>query len=554
MNLTINKSSAIPTLDRIIDRNPVLVKSDTPVIDAIALMSPGKSKKLSLKTRRSSYVLAIAGGRIAGIFTESDLVQLIASGINLVDKKISEVMTAKIVTLKQSRERSISSAIAIAVMRENKIRHLPIVDSCDRLIGIITHKNISSIMSPGSSVKIRRVSDVMNRKVITSSGDASLFDIARLMSDRQVSDVIIVTKKTLNKQEPPLIIPIGIVSETDLVRFRALEFDFAQTKVETVMNKSLFPVYPCDSLWQVHLLMRSQKSRRLVVIEKSGELTGIVTQSSILEAFNPLEMSRIITILEQQKLRTSSELQEQNSGTQIEDLGNFEAIANSIAQDFDKIIVPILESARILALKFPYIDRSTQQLLKKIVTNSELGIGLVEEIFSYSSQLDSGLISLRIDRILSKVVGEARVNFPQSIKIFLDLPSNKTIPNILGNTAQLEAALMHLCLNSRNAMPDGGILRICLDLELVADSADSLAKVPSKLYLVVTVWDRGKGMSLDLKKHIFDIFSNPKKYDIPHKSGLVKVIEAVKNHRGFIKIDSEIGKGTLFKIYLPALS
>ena len=580
MKLSINESIGVLTLDKVIDRNPVTVKPDTPLMCAIALMSEIANKNILLPNKNdssicfedegnknSSYVLVIEEGKIIGIFTETDVIKLIASETDLSNKTIADVMSNNPISLQQYQERNVS--IAVAIMREHNIRHLPVVSSSGQLIGIITHENIRSALTPSCLLKMCCVSDVMNKEVVKSAKNASLLDIAKLISDRRVSCVVIVEETTTATSDLALTIPVGIVTERDLVKFRILKLDFAKTKVSKVMSQPLFLVNPCDFLWQTHLFMSSQQVKHLVVVEKSGKLVGILTQKSILQVFDPLKMSRVITVLQHQVEKRTQELEQQkqhHSLLQLEEQECFEAIAGSIAKDFDRLIVPILETARILALKFPDADRQTKQLLQLIVANSQRGIDLVEQILSFSSKLEKGFIPLKIDRVLSEVMLATRATFPKSIKIFLDLPEEETIPKVLGNAIQLHQIFMNLCLNSRNAMADGGVLRICLDKELIEEKSEvtygkyreavgtsNLARAKLEPYLVISFWDRGIGMSIDVKKQIFEIVSNPKKTNSAKRSGLFTVINTVKNHGGFVNINSEVGKGTLFKVYLPAL-
>lgn len=365
MNLSINESIGAPTLDKIIDRNPVIVKADNLVINAIALMARVKGKSIPLANKnncccskinddrgKSSYVLVVKGTEIVGIFTERDLVKLIAEEIDLTNKKISEVMSPNVITLKQYQNRDVS--VALRIMREHNIRHLPVVGSWGQLIGIITHENIRSAITPACLLKMRRVGTVMSTEVVKSSAEVSLKDTAKIMSDRRVSCVVIVEKRKIPQSDRIITIPIGIVTERDLVEFQVLELNFATTRVGSVMSQPLFPVHPQDSLWQTHQLMRARKVRRLVVVGESGELAGIVTQSSILQVFDPLEMSRVITVLQQQVEKRTAQLEQINQDLdrtkqklerqnrvrkdRLDRVENFEAIAGNIAQEFNNTL------------------------------------------------------------------------------------------------------------------------------------------------------------------------------------------------------------------------
>jgi len=319
MNRPDRDTTKIQSLDKIIDRNPLIIQADLSIIKVLNLMYGIEKDKESIKKndrlsfdntlqKKSSYALVMKEQKIIGIFTERDLVKLIADRVDFADRKIAEVMTANVITLEQDCDRDIW--MAVAIMRENKIRHLPIVDSSGQLIGVVTQASIRSSLTPGYLLQMRSVADVMSSPVIHCFSNVLLIDIARLMEQYRISCIVIVEKKTTLESDRLLTVPVGIVTERDLVKFRVLELNFEITPVSTVMSQPLFPVNREDSLWEANQLMDSKKLRRLVVVEKSGELAGIVTQTSILKVFDPREMSQVINLLQFQVDRKTTELQE----------------------------------------------------------------------------------------------------------------------------------------------------------------------------------------------------------------------------------------------------
>jgi len=339
LNMTKNDSSKyLPTLDQVIDLTPLTVTPDTPLAEVITLMGQRRGScpleteapttiyrqltaitnpltSSELRDVRGSCVFIIEksasasakNSQLQGIFTERDLVDLIASGKNLKGVKIAEVMSQPTTTLTKSQAQDIFSALIL--LRQQKIHHLPILDNTGQLLGVITPESIrQAMLQPANILKMRSVKEVMTTQVIQAPVTASVISLAELMAKHRVSCVVI-TEKTgslINSQFP---IPVGIVTERDIVEFQALDIDLSKKIAQTVMSTPLFSLKPEDSLWVAHQEMQQRLVRRLVVTSEGGELLGIVTQTSLLGVLDPMEMSGIIDILHACVEERTSELE-----------------------------------------------------------------------------------------------------------------------------------------------------------------------------------------------------------------------------------------------------
>lgn len=310
------------TLEQIINHSPLVVTRETSVADAIALMSQavGSNCHLSnLRTSdlnsfdisRNSCVLVVDGLHLQGILTERDIVKLTALGTDLSAVAVGEVMADDVITLKLANNNVLT---ALSLLRQHEIRHLPIVDEFEKLVGIITPNCIRQILRPMNLLRMRHVCEVMTIHVIRAFANASVLNLAKLMADHQVSCVVIVERGLETTDD----YPIGIVTERDIVRFQAMESDLAQIKARTVMSSPLFCLHPQDSLWDAHQQMQQRLLRRLVVTGDRGELAGIITQSSFLEVFDPLEMSGLVLALQQQVEECTMEFQQVNQALEKE--------------------------------------------------------------------------------------------------------------------------------------------------------------------------------------------------------------------------------------------
>lgn len=325
------------TLEYAIDANLLIVAPDTPLINVLALMSEARNycnlpvagfatESYILSEMRASCVLVAEGvanycrlsdksiskSQILGIFTERDIVKLTAAGKDLKNFTVAEVMSAPVIILTKSESQGIFTALAL--FRQHRIRHLPIIDKQGQLLGIVTPETIRRALQPANLLtQLRSVKDVMNSQVIQAPPSASVFELAKLMAEYQVSCVVIVEEKNT-----PYSIPIGIVTERDILQFQALELNLSKLRARDVMSAPLFCLSPDNSLWEAHQQMQKRHVRRLVVTGCQGELLGIISQTSLLQALDPKEMYGIIEILQQMVEERTSELKQTNERLQQE--------------------------------------------------------------------------------------------------------------------------------------------------------------------------------------------------------------------------------------------
>lgn len=294
-------------------RNPIIVASETKVSEAIAQMSGVRSQCDAAKTIdnqsaqleievRSSCVLVVDNEQLVGIVTERDVVRLSAEQLPL-DVTVTEVMARPVVTLRESAFTDLF--LAINLIQQHHIRHLPIVDDSDRLVGLVTYESLRQTSRPIDLLRLRLVNEVMTREVISAAPEDSMLAIAKLMAHYRISSVIIV--ETRLKQDNCLQVPVGILTERDIVQFQALGLNLESWTAEAMMSSPIFAVKPTDSLWMVHQIMEQRFISRIAVVGEEGEILGIITQTSLLQALNPIEIYNLAEVLEQKVIRLEAE-------------------------------------------------------------------------------------------------------------------------------------------------------------------------------------------------------------------------------------------------------
>ena len=307
-------------LERAIIPAPIKVAPDILLADAIALMSAQRATctleaaseldiNFYIAEARASCVLVVEGTKLVGILTERDIVRMSAHNQEFLDQPIAQVMTSGAITIRKSEFTDIFSVLNL--FGHHRIRHLPVVDEQNQVVGLLTQESVCQLLRPIDLLRLRLVSEVMTTQVIQASPETSVLAIAQLMANHQVSCVVIVRPSAGNQgnnfHPSSFQLPIGIITERDIVQFQALGLSFYQIQAQMVMSSPLFSVQPDDSLWTAQLLMQDKRLRRIVVIGKNQELLGIVTQTTLLQALNPIEIYKHLELLQEKVYRLENE-------------------------------------------------------------------------------------------------------------------------------------------------------------------------------------------------------------------------------------------------------
>ncbi|NET44235.1 CBS domain-containing protein [Okeania sp. SIO2B3] len=315
-------------LQQAIDRYPLTVTPETPLVDVLKQMSMlqsscaipintlknGKIDESPLSNQeKATSVLVVEnksieedkkGGNaqssfLLGIFTVSNLVKLIATGkigslSNLSEKvKIAEVMSSNFVTLKESDDQDLFTALFL--FRQHQISHLPVLDSMDKIVGVVTPERIRQVLQPSNILSSKKVNEVKNDSVsVTTPETSSLLKISQLMSDRQVNSVIVTQKKKHKTQKTEIEKPVGIITTDDIAQAYFINMNLATTPVKKVMKMPLNFLKQTDSLWDAHKKMLQEQVQILIVCGKQGEFLGTVNQASLLQVLDPTVMFGLV--------------------------------------------------------------------------------------------------------------------------------------------------------------------------------------------------------------------------------------------------------------------
>jgi len=282
------------SLEAAIDRHPLVVSPETTLESVIAMMSRSigscKLDNVDLSLLDHQCVLVMESNQLVGLLTERDLVRFAAEGTHFQVLNVAQVMTGNPITLLASDFRDIFTILNL--FRQHRIRHLPVLSADGSLMGVVTAGSLRNCLQPADLLKLRRTEDVMTKSVIHAAPATNMLTIARLMAENQVSCIVI----TEAGQNSLSLIPVGMVTERDIVQFQALELDFGQIEAARVMRAHLWSLSPSDSLWTAHQQMLRRRVRRLVVCAEDGSLLGLVTQGSLLQNLDPMEDGAIAVL------------------------------------------------------------------------------------------------------------------------------------------------------------------------------------------------------------------------------------------------------------------
>jgi nitrogen-specific signal transduction histidine kinase/ActR/RegA family two-component response regulator len=242
-------------------------------------------------------------------------------------------------------------------------------------------------------------------------------------------------------------------------------------------------------------------------------------------------------LFEQQLLRTQ----------RVESIGT---LAGGIAHDLNNVLAPVLMSVELLRPKLT--DDQSARMISILESSAKRGAQMVKQILTFARGATGERILLQPRQLIKEMAKITKETFPKAIQPQVKVPEN--LWAIMGDATQLHQVLMNLAVNARDAMPDGGTLSFTAENVLLNEEDAKKSGAPrAGCYVSLAVSDTGTGIPREILDKIFDPFFTTKEQGKGTGLGLSTVMGIVKSHKGFLQVQSEINKGTTFRIYLPAL-
>lgn len=241
--------------------------------------------------------------------------------------------------------------------------------------------------------------------------------------------------------------------------------------------------------------------------------------------------------------------QQLNQAQRLETIGT---LAGGIAHDFNNILMPIIGHTEMVASKLSPTD-SLQTSLRQILKGAERARDLVRQILTFSQQHEQQRCPIHLNMIVKEVIKLMRPSIPSTIEIRQNIDA--TCDKVLADASQLHQVLVNLCTNAFYAMEtSGGILTISLDHVVIDHTlAQMHPNLQQKSYARMVVSDTGTGMDSATVERIFEPFFTTKPVDKGTGLGLSMAHGIIHSHEGALMVQSELGKGSQFQIYLPTL-
>ncbi len=223
-------------------------------------------------------------------------------------------------------------------------------------------------------------------------------------------------------------------------------------------------------------------------------------------------------------------------------------LAGGIAHDFNNILAIILGYTTRIEEWQSHPERVSESI-RVIREAVERGAALVQQLLTSARQTEAQVAPLDLNAVLREMDNMLGATFPKTINFVLHLQPN--LPLAKADRSQIHQVLLNLCVNARDAMPDGGTITLESATTPGAELGEHFTGVTAERYACIRVVDTGGGISKQVKPHIFEPFYTTKERGKGTGLGLSVVYGVVNNHRGFVQVDSEPGYGTTFSVYLP---
>ncbi len=224
-------------------------------------------------------------------------------------------------------------------------------------------------------------------------------------------------------------------------------------------------------------------------------------------------------------------------------------LAGGIAHDLNNVLSPILLSLGVI--RKMGLDEKGRTVVDTIDTSARRGADLIKQVLSFARGVEGERTLVQLRHLIEEIEKITKETFPKSIQVIAGAP--KDLWSVSGDITQLHQVLMNLCVNARDAMPDGGKIEIVAE-NVVLDEQYVHAHFETQEgpYVVLSITDTGVGIPPAVIGKIFEPFFTTKEEGKGTGLGLSTVMTIVKSHGGAVYVYSEPGKGTTFRIYLPA--
>lgn len=289
---------------------------------------------------------------------------------------------------------------------------------------------------------------------------------------------------------------------------------------------------------------RGEWAGELEITRKDGRLVHFLTHWTLLRDAQG-QPDRVLCI--GSDVTEKKRLEEQYLRAQrLESLG---LLAGGIAHDLNNILAPILMCVDLLRQEL--VSEENRRVLQTVEESVRRGADLVKQLLSFAGGLRGARVELSPRTFVRDVAKLLRETFPKNIELQVNIPA--TLPPVVADPTQLHQVLLNLCVNARDAMPEGGTLTLAAEVVMLDEAYCAMRQgITPGRFIRFDVTDTGCGIPEAVLERIFDPFFTTKEPGRGTGLGLATVQGIVQSHGGFVTVNSEVGKGSTFQVYLPA--
>jgi len=224
-------------------------------------------------------------------------------------------------------------------------------------------------------------------------------------------------------------------------------------------------------------------------------------------------------------------------------------LATGMAHDLNNILAPILMSAG--TLRWGLTPEEQDQAISRIETSVKRGADVIQQVLTFGRGLSGERVAIHAGEVMDEVARIIGQTFPKDIVVTSQAEAG--LWTVMGDRAQIHQVLLNLCVNARDAMPNGGKLALRARNVMLTEARPALpSPAQPGPYLLLQVSDTGCGIAPEDRERIFDPFFTTKEVGKGTGLGLSTVLGIVKSHQGVVMVESALGKGTTFRALLPA--
>ncbi len=296
--------------------------------------------------------------------------------------------------------------------------------------------------------------------------------------------------------------------------------------------------------YQEAVIAKGEWSGELELPTKNGERIFVSSRWTLVrdDEGHPKSVLAISSDLTERKKIESRLLRTQR----MESIGT---LASGVAHDLNNILSPIMMCAPLLRAGLP--PKEMETLIHNIEISAQRGASIVKQLLTFGRGMEGVKAVVQLRHLVDEIIKITRDTFPKNITIESDI--KKDLWPIIGDATHIHQVLLNLCINGRDAMPDGGKITINAEnLEIDEHYASQEPDASAGPHIRLRISDTGTGIPAAVLEKIFDPFFTTKEQGKGTGLGLSTVMGIARSHGGFINVSSELNKGTAFSIFIPA--